>query len=602
MLKELRRRNVHRVAIVYLAGSWLLIQIVATLTPTFFSEGLFRTTVILLTIGFIPALILAWKFEWTPEGLQREADVPAKTPRSDPRMFDRLITATLVLAVAFFAVDRFALDPARDEALQQQAEERGRAAALVESYGDKSIAVLPFADMSPDGDQEYFSDGIAEEILNLLAGVRDIRVVSRSSAFRYRGGDIHIPTVAEELNVSYVLEGSVRKAGDRLRITAQLIDARADAHVWSVTYDRRFADVFAIQDEISQEIVGELNETLLGESTRVARTDPETYALYLQARYMFHVQMGDYLTVEKLLTEVLARDPDYVPALNLMVNAIFFLSGDKKEGRKYSHEEGSALMRPYVDRALAIDADNALANANRGWLALFYSNDLETAVTYTQRALDADPRDGFVLHIAGVISRRIGRYEDAIAFEEAALERDPLCSLCLYGLMMASTRSGDYEKALETSTRRMRLAEGGWFTRGFIHLLMGDAQTALELYENPKEDRVGWLAYSAIAHHELGNIPARDAALEELTTIDARRAIRDVAAIHAWLGNIDEAFTWLDRYVDPHSPALGRDAEGIIWHPKFRNLRDDPRWLELRRRVGLDPERLAGIRLQLPSR
>ena len=117
MLKELRRRNVHRVAIVYLAGSWLLVQIVATLTPTFFSEGLFRTTVILLTIGFIPALILAWKFEWTPEGLQREADVPAKTPRSDPRMFDRLITATLVLAVAFFAVDRFALDPARDEAL-----------------------------------------------------------------------------------------------------------------------------------------------------------------------------------------------------------------------------------------------------------------------------------------------------------------------------------------------------------------------------------------------------------------------------------------------------------------------------------------------------
>ena len=258
-------------------------------------------------------------------------------------------------------------------------------------------------------------------------------------------------------------------------------------------------------------------------------------------------------------------------------------------------------MRPYIDRALAIDADNAIANANRGWMALLYGNDLETAVTYTQRALDADPQDEFVLHIAGVISRRIGRNEDAIAFAEAALKRDPLCALCLYSLMMASTHSGDYEKALEASKRRMRLSAGGWFTRGFIHLLMGDPQKALELYENQRADRIGWLAASAVAHHELGNIPARDAALEELTSIDARRAIRDVAAVHAWLGNIDEAFTWLDRYVDPHSTSLGRDAEGIIWNPMFRNLRNDPRWLELRRRVGLHPERLAGIRLQLPS-
>ena len=602
--EELKRRNVLRVAFAYLAVSWLLIQIVETLFPIFGqSDALIRLVAILLIIGFPLILIFSWLYEVTPDGfkLERDVDRSSSVVRQTGKQLDRAIIIVLALALGYFAFDKFVLDPARDISLQEAAEQKGRTEALVESYGEKSIAVLPFVNMSSDPEQEYFSDGIAEEILNLLAKARDLRVISRSSAFRYRGDDIHIPTVAEELNVSYVLEGSVRKAGDSLRITAQLIDARADAHVWSETYDRRFADVFAIQDEISEQIVGELNEALLGGSTKVARTDPEIYALYLQARYMFHVQMGNYLTVEKLLTEVLARDPDYVPALNLIVNAIFFLTGDKKESFKYSHEEGNALMRPYVDRALAIDADNALANVNRGWMALLYSNDLETAVTYTQRALDADPRDGFVLHIAGVISRRIGRNEDAIAFAEAALERDPLCSLCLYSLMMASTHSGDYEKALEASKRRMHVARGGWFTRGFIHLLMGDAQTALELYENQKADRIGWLAASAVAHHELGNIPARDAALEELTSIDARRAIRDVAAVHAWLGNIDEAFTWLDRYVDPHSPSLGRDAEQIIWNPMFRNLRNDPRWLELRRRVGLHPERLAGIRLQLPS-
>lgn len=601
MLQELRRRNVHRVAFAYLAGAWLLVQIVETLTPTFFPEGLFRITVILLIIGFIPALILAWTFEWTPAGLQRESNVPAEAPRSDPRTFDRLITATLVLAVAFFAIDKFALDPARDEALQRQAEERGRAAALVESYGDNSIAVLPFVDMSPEGDQAYFSDGIAEEILNLLAKVRDLRVISRSSAFRYRSSDIRIPTVAEELNVSYVLEGSVRRAGDNLRITAQLIDARADAHVWSETYDRRFEDVFAIQDEISEKIVEKLNATLLSGPPTANRTDPETYALFLQARYIFNGH-SDHETAEELLNEALARDPDYLAALNLMVRCIFFMTGDQDDGNRYSPEEGITLMRSYVDRALAIDPTNAQANADRGWQALFYANDLETAVTYLQRALDADPNNSQILHDAGVISRRIGRNEQAIAFAEAAIERDPLCSICLYALMLAATRSGDYDKALAASERWIRLASGGWITRGTIYLLLGDAKTALDLFENQKDDRVGWLGASAIAYHELGNIAARDAAINELLSIDTRRTWINLAEIYAWIGDVDEAFAWIDRYLDPRAPTFGQDVPRIIWSPIFRNLHDDQRWLELRKRANLDPERLAGIHLQLPSR
>ncbi len=604
LFAELKRRNVIRVAAAYLAGSWLLIQIADTVFPAYgLPDSALSVLITILAVGLLPAIFISWAFEWTPQGLRRDADVaPGESvaPQTAKRL-DRAIIVVLAIAIGFFAVDKFALDPARDEALQQQAEERGRAAALVESYGDKSIAVLPFADMSQDGDQAYFSDGIAEEILNLLAEVRDLRVISRSSAFRYRGDDIHIPTVAEELNVNYVLEGSVRKVGDTLRITAQLIDARADAHVWSKTYDRRFEDVFAIQDEISEKIFAQLNATLLGEAPTVARTDPEAYALYLQARHLSEVRQYDEETVEILLGQALELDPDYAPALNAMVEAVFALTDRGQGNSKYMRDEGIALMRSYVDRVLAIDPGNAQAIAHRGWMAWFYNNDLETAASYLQRALDEDPHNERILFYAAVISRRIGRNEDAIAFAEAGLARDPLCSDCLYTLMQANVRLGRYEEALDASKRRMRVATGGWLSRGEIHLLMGDAQKALELFDNQKEDRIGWLKSRALAYHELGKTAERDAALDELSAIAGRRAHLNVAEIHASMGNVDEAFAWIARSLDPEAPDFIQAAPGVIWNPRFNPLHDDPRWLELRRKAGLGPERLAGIRLQLPD-
>ena len=230
LLAELKRRNVLRVLIAYLAGAWLLIQIADVLWPIY---GLPDSGLQLLTniiaIGLIPAVILAWVFEWTPEGLKRDADVSAGesiAPQTG-KTLNRIVMVVLALAMGFFAFDKFVLDPARDVVREEAAEQRGRIDALIESYGDKSIAVLPFTNMSIDPEQDFFSDGVSEEILNLLAKIKDLRVISRSSAFEYRG-DVHIPTVAEALNVAYVLEGSVRKAGDSVRITAQLIDARAE--------------------------------------------------------------------------------------------------------------------------------------------------------------------------------------------------------------------------------------------------------------------------------------------------------------------------------------------------------------------------------------
>ena len=227
--------------------------------------------------------------------------------------FDRAITVVLILAVAYFAIDKFVFDPGRDEEMIAAAIEQVRIDKLVASFGDRSIAVLPFVNMSNDAEQEYFADGITEELLNLLAQIGDLRVISRSSAFQYKGKDIHVPSVARELRVAHVLEGSVRRDGDMIRITAQLIDA-SDRHLWSDTYDREFSEVFAIQDEIAAKVVDSLKLHLPGGAPTMRDRDPEAFALYLRASHLLNLGPDGNTKryaeeARELLQEALLRDP-----------------------------------------------------------------------------------------------------------------------------------------------------------------------------------------------------------------------------------------------------------------------------------------------------
>lgn len=227
---------------------------------------------------------------------------------------------------------------------------------------DRSIAVLPFVNMSSDPEQDYFSDGISEELLNLLAKVHQLRVVSRSSSFAYRGEDINILEVGNALNVAYVLEGSVRKAGDRIRITAQLIEASTDKHLWSETYDRDLVDIFAIQDEVSAQIIDQLKIELTGEAPHAYRTDPETYALFLRAKARL-MQIGLYGDPEavRIMEEVVASDPDYVPALMYLATIIGYESRNHGDQAIYPGELAERKKQELVDRTLAIDPNNAQA-------------------------------------------------------------------------------------------------------------------------------------------------------------------------------------------------------------------------------------------------
>ena len=354
---ELRRRNVVKVAVAYAIVGWLLVEVASVVLPTFKApEWIMQVFTFLVIVGFPLALILAWAFELTPEGIKREKDVDRSQSITHitRRKLDYLIIAVLVLALGFFAFDKFVLDPSRDadlvqattEAIAEQAAEAGK-----EEIANKSIAVLAFTDLSPQGDQEYFSDGISEELLNVLAKIPGLRVAARTSSFQFKGQNRDIVDIGQQLNVALVLEGSVRKAGIQIRITAQLVDASNGFHLWSETYDRELANIFAVQDEIAAAIVGALSEHLgldVAAAPRViAAVNTEAHEAYLRGRYL--VVQHTRATIEGAVREyekAIVLDPDYALAHAELAMAILLL-------RRYSNmnlTEAIAKATLHVER------------------------------------------------------------------------------------------------------------------------------------------------------------------------------------------------------------------------------------------------------------
>ncbi len=351
-IKELKRRNVIRVAIAYAIAAWLLIEITATTFPILKLPDWSVTLVtVLVLIGFPLALILAWAFELTPEGIKLEKDVDRlqSITHVTGRKLDFIIITVLVLALGYFAYDKFLLQPESDEV-----------------FGgiSRSIAVLPFVNMSDDPGNEYFSEGLSEELLNLLVKIPELRVAARTSSFSYKGKDVKIAQIGEELNVTYVLEGSVRKAGNHVRITAQLVKADDGFHVWSETFDRTLDDIFVVQDEIAKAVVDELKINLLGAMPEGRTTDAEVYSLYLQGKYFTNLRGEENL--EKAVAafkQALAIDPDYAPAwIGIQVTYTLQVNyAQRPEG------ETRALAMKAAERALAIDENMASA-----WAALAF--------------------------------------------------------------------------------------------------------------------------------------------------------------------------------------------------------------------------------------
>jgi adenylate cyclase len=371
---ELKRRNVIRMAGLYLVGAWLLVQVAETLLPIFHTpDWVLQSLVVLLALGFVPALVFSWLFELTPDGIKRDAEVSAAQSASAQtgRRMDRLIFAGLVALIALIATDRYwpRSAPPTSELTANVAAAPAADADLVTSVKPLpgSIAVLPFVDLSPTGDQAWFADGISEEVLNVLVGVDGLSVASRTSSFQFRSQQgIGIPAIAGVLKVRHVLEGSVRRAGDRIRITAQLIDSANDAHLWSETFDRTLTteSLFDIQDEIARAIVAAIDKNLGVKVGEVAPAGQRTanldaYALYLQARpnYYAREKLGE---IGELLARAIEIDPDFVDALAMRAS-VAMLSSDYGDPLDGSPQAARVLSRQLATQALAIDPRHALA-------------------------------------------------------------------------------------------------------------------------------------------------------------------------------------------------------------------------------------------------
>ena len=561
LIRELKRRNVIRVAIAYVAAAWLIIQVVETLFPIYgWSDGHVRLVVTLLAIGFPLVLIFSWLYELTPEGLKldRDVDRTKSIAGHTGKNLDRLIIATLALAVGYFAVDKFVLEPARDAEREEAVAAQARSNALVESYGANSIAVLPFDNLSADPDDEFFSDGIAEELLNLLSRVPELRVISRSSSFSFKGKDFTVPELSEKLNVALVLEGSVRRFGNDLRITAQLIDARSDTHLWSETYDRKMDNLFAIQDEISIAIVDALRDQLsvsVAKAPTVATTTTsEAYDAYLRGRYLIEQRTRDS---RRAAVEEFARaidlDPDYAPAHAELAIAIAIGGlGD------VPHQEFMRELAQHAEAALRLDPNLAEAHAAIGWL-LDQRNREEEALAAFRRAVELKPSYA-IAHVW--MTAYVTELDERFRMREAALRLDPLSRSANFGYINGLIERRRIDEAKRHIDTLASFEPGGaTILRGTIAAIGGHWSQWLLAYleaahKDPGKLVFGWGLEFGF-NWQLAVIGLREEAL--------RRA-GHIPQFQAWFGDPEEGVALAeDLYADDKS---ANAARVWCWHTR----------------------------------
>jgi TolB-like protein/Tfp pilus assembly protein PilF len=596
LFAELKRRNVFRVAAAYLALGWIVTQVTSTVAPMLHLPEWVGPVVLWIgVIGFPFVVLFSWIYELTPEGLKKEREVE----RSDSitnltaRRLDYVIIGLLVVAIGLFAVREFR--PQEQERLTVVASARDAAAPAPAAVSeDRSVAVLPFVDMSAARDQEYFADGISEEVLNLLAKVPQLRVIARTSSFSFKGKEADIAEIARKLNVSNVLEGSVRKSGDTLRITAQLIRASDSSHLWSQTYDRKLTDVFAVQDEIAAAVVDQLKVTLLGAAPKARVTDPKAYGLFLQARAVSRQYSAEALQhAVKLYKQALAIDPSYAPAWNDLAFVYFELM----DQGVLTMDQGRRLGRDAVNHALEHDPSFAPAYATAAVFDGIVERDYAAAARHLEQGIALDPANLDVIGVAGAVARRLGRLEQAIALGEYDVARDPVSTEGYDGLALAYRYSGRLDDSIAAYRKFLALApDAGWAhtALGDVLLQHGDAEAALAEYQKEPVEafRLGGLA---VAYHALGRKPESEAAYEELMEKYPDTKPFSAASVSAFLGHVDQAFALLDKAAEQRDSDLG----AIAVYPTLAVLHEDPRWLPLLRRLGVAPEQLAAIKFDV---
>jgi len=475
---ELKRRNVFRVAVAYIIAGWLVMQVADVVldgieAPTW----VMKVFLLVIALGFPLALIISWAYELTPEGIKKERDVDRTrsiTPETGRKL--NLITIGLIVAMlAFTVVDRLWLD--------HPPQEGAAASADLPGVSPNSIAVLAFDDLSPDGDQAYFAEGLSEELLNVLAQIPNLQVAGRTSSFAFRGQQKDLREIGELLNVAHILEGSVRKAGDRIRVTAQLVKASDGFHLYSETYDRDLVDVFAVQDEIASSISKALLTKIIGVDVKEATTtDTEAYELYLMARQRIHTRdIFNLREADTMLDRALEIDPIYAPALAQKALVIHLMSDSLGAYGDIPIAQALPVSRRYVEQALALDPDLAEAHAVNG-LLLDDLDRLDEAIESLNRAVEINPNLSDAGNWLSTTLTALGRRQESRAVLEGIVERDPTYGPAFNNLIGSYLRQGQSDRADALIERVARIVGDNndvHMAQGMIDVMMGASADAV---------------------------------------------------------------------------------------------------------------------------
>ena len=573
---ELKRRNVLRAAAFYAASTWLLVQVATQVFPFFhIAEWVVRWIVVAAVIGFPFAMLFSWVYEWTPQGLQRESEIASNESitRQSGKKLDRWIIAILALAVVLLLADKLVLPKAANPGFDKAA------------TSDKSIAVLPFLNMSSDKEQDYFSDGLSEELLNQLAQIPQLRVIARTSSFSFKGKEVDVATIAKALNVANVLEGSVRKSDNTLRITAQLVRTSDSSNLWSQTYERQMTDVFKVQDEIAGDVVAALKVKLLPtqQLTKTQRTgNPEAYEHYLLG---IDISRRDRLEASQLAAaefqKAITLDPGYANAYAMLSIAQARGADVASSPAQRAEEIKQALAT--IDQAITLAPDLALGYSRRGYLRYTRAWDWQGAAADFKRALALDPNNAELLASYSQSLFFHGHQEEAIALARKATVIDPL-SLDIWNnlglLLFAPVRSAEARLAWQRAFDINPGARWPNYLVGYLDLKDGKNESALAHFR--ASDEPFRLTGTAMLEHTLGHAPESEQALDLLKKKYAAGSAFQIAAVYAWRGEKDLAFEWLDRAYDQHDAGMPR----LRYDPTLATLHDDSRFAALVKKMG----------------
>lgn len=564
--RELKRRNVIKAGLAYLIIAWLITQVLSIVLPTFEAPPyILKSALIVILIGFPLWIVFSWIYEFTPEGIKKTIDIEpdvSMMPKTGSKL-NKVIIFTLSLAVIILVIDRFTNKPVQ-----------------VLNLGEKSIAVLAFADMSPKNDHEYFSDGISEELLNILVKIPELKVISRTSSFSYKDKNLTATEIGAELKVSHILEGSIRKSGNTVRITAQLINTNDGSHVWSHTYDRNLDSIFKIQDEIAGEVSKQLEFSILGKSERTYTPVTEAYNLYLQANHLTRQNTKEsYLLAEDIVKEAIAIDSSYSDAWDLLgsiynTGSYNFSIGDV--------QESTAKGIKAIEKAIKLDPNSADAYASLASLKERIWKFDESA-RYMDRALELEPNNAVIIGTAAL--HTFGDIEKSVELIKKAIKLDPLVYTNYFNLGFAYYRLGHLEEAIEAFNKYTVYYPNSQilhYMKGQVLLAQGKKEEALEEFKQEKHEFFSSYGMNFILY-AIGGESKSKAIFNEFLEKFSQTDPANTADLYAFRGDFEKVFEYLNKAFDIKDPVLME----ALSYPSFKPIYKDPRWKTFIGRIDL---------------